>query len=174
MTLLVNPPDATNPNVGVPAQTVVSFTDTDSDTIYRRWDFGDGSLATDSASVSHMYSSTGNYTLMLWRSTQTMYATIYVQPPKGISTFEITGLTINPPTIDLTTWATIVVTVKNTGTKAGAATVRISDEFGNWIADVTTPPILAGGTQTTSPKVARVQGTKSGKINICAEFNMGV
>jgi hypothetical protein len=103
-----------------------------------------------------------------------MYATIYVQPPKGVSTFVITGITINPSTIDLTTWATISVSIKNTGTIPGAATVRITDATGQWIADVTTPPILAGGTQTTVPKLARVQGTKPGQISICAEFNMGV
>jgi PKD repeat protein len=175
MTLLVNPASATNPSVGVQAQTLVSFTDTDPDTTYRRWDFGDGSIQSDSASVSHIYSSTGNFTLMLWRSTQTLYATIYVQPPPyNAPTFVITGITINPPTINLTDWATIAVSIKNTGTTPGAATVRVSDQNGNWIADVTTPPILAGGTATTVPTLARVQGIKSGTISICAEFNMGV
>jgi PKD repeat protein len=174
MTLIVNPAQATNPLVGIPAQSVVSFTDTSQDTSYRRWDFGDGLTQKDAASVSHIYSSTGNYTVMLWRSTETLYMTVYVQAPVTSPSFVITGITITPPTISLTDWASIVVTVKNTGNGAGAATLRITDETGKWIADVTTPPIIAGGTQSTDPITARVQGTKSGTVKICADFSMGI
>jgi PKD repeat protein len=177
MSLIINPPDAANPAIGIPAQTVVSFTDTDPDTTYRRWDFGDGAILLNSASVSHIYSSTGNFTLMLLRSTGSEYQTIFVQPPvagKYSPTFVITGIIINPPTISLTDWAAISVTVKNTGSAAGAATMRITDDKGTWIADVTTPPIAAGGTQSTVASLARVQGINPGQIKICADFMMGV
>lgn len=182
MTIIINPIVATNPKIGVPAQSVVSFTDdapgeidvyygAQAYTGYRQWDFGDGSVDhSNNASVSHMYSRNGNFTVMLKRADQTFYGEVHIQAPVTVLTFEITDINISPSKVGLNDWASITATVKNTSKSAGAATVRFKTESGTWIADVTTDPIPAGGTTTTNPLLSRVQGLTEGTIRICAEL----
>lgn len=178
MAILVSPSSATDPTVGINPNTPFTVTDTGSnETMYRRWDFGDGSGFYDgNTAVTKVYAAAGNWTVMLQRSDGTQYKTIYVQDPRpdpnNSPVFVIEKLVISPSKVKVTEWATVSVTISNTGTAAGAAKIRVDDENGIFIGSASTPVIPVGGSQATNPTAIRVQGTRAGTLKLCAKLDM--